>query len=383
MRGYVRKRDKDVYQLVVELPNDPISGRRRQQFVTVHGSKRKADYELQRLLMGAKDTKARSSTQSIETAMNEWFERVAPGLAPTTVIGYQGRIRRQILPALGDLAIGEVTASHLDRLYQDLVAQGSSPASIRQTHAIIRRFFNQAMKWGWTESNPALLASPPRVTTPTVVAPTREQLIQIVERAKALHPQWEAFFVLAALTGMRRGELCALHWDDCSDGGIKVTKSLIYTSAGGTREAPTKTHQGRYVALDEFGRSVVSEQQERLRQAARSLGIGHVGNPYLFYSSPDGSVPVHPDSPSKLFRRIADNLGYRELHLHSLRHFAATQLVAAGMDIRTVSGRLGHADASTTLRVYSHVLEAKNQEAAAIMGALLHSPTETRVSSQE
>ncbi|WP_178138823.1 tyrosine-type recombinase/integrase [Ferrithrix thermotolerans] len=300
--------------------------------------------------------------------MSEWFERVVPGLAPITVIGYQGRIRRQILPALGDLAIGEVTASHLDWLYQDLVAQGSSPASMRQTHAIIRRFFNQAMKWGWTESNPALWASPPRVTTLTVVAPTREQLIQIVERAKALHPQWEAFFVLAALTGMRRGELCALHWDDCSDGGIKVTKSLIYTSAGGTREAPTKTHQGRYVALDEFGCSVVSEQQERLRQASRSLGIGHVGNPYPFYSSPDGSVPVHPDSPSKLFRRIADNLGYRELHLHSLRHFAATQLVAAGMDIRTVSGRLGHADASTTLRVYSHVLETNNQEAAAIMG---------------
>jgi len=60
--------------------------------------------------MGAKDTKARSYTQSIETAMSEWFERVVPGLAPITVIGYQGRIRRQILPALGDLAIGEVTA---------------------------------------------------------------------------------------------------------------------------------------------------------------------------------------------------------------------------------------------------------------------------------
>ena len=90
MRGYVRKRGKDVYQLVVDLPKDPISGKRRQQFVTVHGSKRKADFELQKLLMGAKDTKTRSSTQSVETAVTEWFERVIPGLSPTTVQGTRG-----------------------------------------------------------------------------------------------------------------------------------------------------------------------------------------------------------------------------------------------------------------------------------------------------
>jgi hypothetical protein len=180
MRGYVRKRDKDVYQLVVELPKDPISGRRRQQFVTVHGSKRKADYELQRLLMGAKDTKARSSTQSIETAMSEWFERVAPGLAPTTVIGYQGRIRRQILPALGDLAIGEVTASHLDRLYQDLVAQGSSPASIRQTHAIIRRFFNPKFP-------PAGLDLCPNCTLSSMF------LARVVESVGMYSQEWQGF----------------------------------------------------------------------------------------------------------------------------------------------------------------------------------------------
>jgi len=83
---------------------------------------------------------------------------------------------------------------------------------------------------------------------------------------------------------------------------------------------------------------------------------------------------VHPDSPSKLFRRLGDKFGWRELHLHSLRHFTATQLVAAGMDIRTVAGLLGHADASVTLKVYSHVLEAKNQEAASIMGTLLRPP---------
>ncbi|MEX6430646.1 tyrosine-type recombinase/integrase [Ferrimicrobium acidiphilum] len=147
----------------------------------------------------------------------------------------------------------------------------------------------------------------------------------------------------------------------------------------------SKTYQARFIAIGSVGQAIIEGLKEELRRAARSLGLGLglVSNPYLFYSSPDGSLPVHPDSPSKLFRRITDNFGLKELHLHSLRHFAATQLVAAGMDIRTVSGRLGHADASVTLKVYSHVLEAKNQGAAAIMGALLGSTIRARVQSRE
>ena len=360
--------------MVVDLPKDPISGKRRQKCVTVHGSKRKADFELEKLLSEAQHSRARDSSVLVESAIRESITLVSQNLSPTTVRGYMGWIDLKIVPALGMLALAEVTAAHLDRLYRDLTVQGSAPASVRQVHAIIRRFFNQAMKWGWVESNPALLASPPKVTPARVVAPTVEQLSKILEEAKAVHPQWGVFFMLAALTGMRRGELCALHWDDCGDTGVMVTKSLIYTPAGGTREAPTKTHQARFVAIDVIGQAIIEGQKEELRRAARSLGLGLALNPYLFYSEPDGSLPVHPDSPSKLFRRLGDKFGWRELHLHGLRHFTATQLVAAGMDIRTVAGLLGHADASVTLKVYSHVLEAKNQEAASIMGALLRPP---------
>ncbi|WP_298344332.1 site-specific integrase [Ferrimicrobium sp.] len=373
MRGYVRKRGKDVWQIVVDLPKDPVSGKRRQRYLTVHGTKRKADAELTRLLTEASNSKARVSTSSVDHAIREWIELVGPNLSPTTVRGYMGWINSEIIPKLGVLQLADVSAAHLDHLYRDLTARGCAPASVRQVHAIVRRFFNQAMKWGWVSSNPALLASPPKVPAAQIVTPSIDQLQTILQEARAVHPQWEAYFTLAALTGMRRGELCALHWDDCIGTGLSVTKSLIYTPAGGTREAPTKTHQGRNVALDAIAKAVIEEQKDRLRHASSSLGLSTVENPYLFYADPDGSTPVHPDSPSKLFRRIADKHGWRQLHLHSLRHFSATQLVAAGMDVRTVAGRLGHADASITLKVYSHVLDAKNQEAASIMGAILTS----------
>ncbi|NNN13146.1 MAG: site-specific integrase, partial [Acidimicrobiaceae bacterium] len=308
---------------MVDLPKDPITGKRRQKYVTVHGSKRKSDAELTRLLSETGSAHARSSSTSIDHAIREWINLVSPNLSPTTVRGYLGWIDLEIVPALGMLQMSDMTAAHLDHLYRDLVARGCAPASVRQVHAIIRRFFNQAMRWEWATSNPALLASPPKVPAARIVAPNIEQLLTILEEAKGMHPQWEAFFTLAALTGMRRGELCALHWDDCQDAGVKVTKSLIYTPAGGTREAPTKTHQGRYVAIDPFAKEVIDRQKENLRTAGMNLRLAMAANPYLFYSDPDGSTPVHPDSPSKLFRRIADRHDWKELHLHSLRHFGS------------------------------------------------------------
>ena len=225
--------------------------------------------------------------------------------------------------------------------------------------------------WGWIERNVATMATPPRVTQAKIYAPTVEQLTALLKEAKALHSQWEAMIALAALTGLRRGELCALRWGDLDGGMLNVRRSLTYTPATGVVEGPTKTRQERRVALDELAVAIVNRQISELKQISENLVLPLVENPYLFYGEPDGSKPLHPDSISKVFRRIADKYGWKELHFHTLRHFSATQLIAAGVDIRTVSGRLGHSDPSITLRVYSHVLEAKDREAADIMGRLL------------
>ena len=204
-----------------------------------------------------------------------------------------------------------------------------------------------------------------------MISPSVEQLTTILHDAEALHPQWAAMIALAAVTGMRRGEILALRQSDVSDGTIHVRRSLVYTPLTGTVEGPTKTRQLRKVALDAIGMAVIERQMSALREASETLRLSPVADPYLFFSEPDGATPFHPDSITKVFRRLADAHGWRELHFHSLRHFTATQLIAAGVDIRTVSGRLGHSDPSVTLRVYAHVLEAKDREAAEIMGRLL------------
>ncbi|MDA8272014.1 MAG: site-specific integrase, partial [Actinomycetota bacterium] len=201
-----------------------------------------------------------------------------------------------------------------------------------------------------------------------------EELGQILTVTSQRSPQLAAVFALCALTGARRGEALALRWSDY-DREVKVltiARSIGYTPNDGIYEKATKTHSVRRIGVDEILEGVIVSQIDALEKNTE-LGFYLVDDPFLFYGLPDGSKPLHPDTPSKYFRKMCNQLGL-SYHLHQLRHFTATELIAAGVDIRTVSGRLGHADASVTLRVYSHVLEAQDRAASEYIGSRVFIP---------
>ena len=101
---------------------------------------------------------------------------------------------------------------------------------------------------------------------------------------------------------------------------------------------------------------------------------------YVFSNAVDASVPWYPDSVSRGFKRLCAAEGLHAVRLHDLRHFVATQLLSAGVDVRTVAGRLGHRNAATTLNVYAHFLEQSDKAAANIIGNMIASyPTDTYV----
>ncbi len=371
MNGSIREKRPGVWEIMVELPRDSVTDHRRRKWATVKGTKRKAQFELHKMLVEAQDAKARTSSASLAIFLAEWLKWLEPRLAATTLRSYRRVVKELVRSDLGAMPLDEITTGHIDRAYGQLTSGGMTYYVLRQTHAALRGALNQALTWGQLDRNPASRASLPQAPSAQISSPSVEQLAAILHDAEALHPQWTAMIALATVTGMRRGEILALRWNDISAGVLNVRRSLTYTAATGTVEGPTKTRQARKVALDHIGMAVVERQREALREAAETLGISHVANPFLFFAEPDGATTFHPDSITKVFRRLADAHGWRELHFHSLRHFTATQLIAAGVDIRTVSGRLGHSDPSVTLRVYSHVLEAKDREAAEIMGRLL------------
>lgn len=370
MAGQKKEIRPGVWKLRVSAGKDPVTGKYIYVSKTVEGGSRIADQELAKLVVS---TRASKSSITLARLIEEFFQ-VSDGLALSTQRNYLLIAKNHIIPALGSKRIEKLTGRDLDNLYRTMAEKGLSAASTRYAHALISRVLSQAVKWGWLDKNVAKMASPPTVSRTVVSAPSPEELGRILSVAALRSPQLAAVFALCALTGARRGETLALRWSDYDQIAkvLTISKSVGYTPGSGVFVKETKTHSVRRIGVDETIEGVIVSQIEELQKNAEA-GFELVVDPYLFYGAPDGSAPLHPDTPSKYFRKMCDSLGL-PYHLHQLRHFTATELIAAGVDIRTVSGRLGHADPGITLRIYTHVLEAQDRAASDYLGTRVFIP---------
>jgi integrase len=148
---------------------------------------------------------------------------------------------------------------------------------------------------------------------------------------------------------------------------------------GELQRRDTKTHQQRRIALDDETVAVLSEYLARVDERARQLDLSVRADAYVFTLSPDGSTPLKPDAATQRYERMAQRLGIQTT-LHKLRHYSATELIAAGVDIRTIAGRLGHSDGgTTTLRVYAAWVSEADQRAATALGGRLTRPPPNNV----
>ena len=279
-------------------------------------------------------------------------------------------------PELGKIKLSRLTARDLDRLYAKLRAKGNAPMTVRHVHTFIGTALHQGERWQLVDRNVARQATPPTVHPAEVVAPSPDEVRRVVEAAESTEPTLAALLLLAALTGARRGELCALRWSDVDwqAGTLRIARSVYETAGGGWAEKGTKTHQARRIGLDELGLAILRRHRVAVDELAVKLGVTVALDAFLFSRSPAGLEPIRPGVLSKFTRRVADRAGV-DTHLHALRHFSATQAIAAGFDPVTVGTRLGHADPSITLRVYSHAVEQRDRELAASLGRVLAPPT--------
>jgi integrase len=230
---------------------------------------------------------------------------------------------------------------------------------------------SQAVRWSLIRHNPAVDASPPRVPKPEIHAPAPQQVAQIFTAAAETQPDFATFVLLAASSGARRSELLALRWKDLNlDSGTLVISRGIVMSENGLVEKDTKTHQARRMSLDSTTVGSLEAHRARKGATARAVGVELTPDCYVFSASPDSCASWRPDFVSLTFRHLADRVGADEVRLHDLRHYVASQMLASGVDVRTVAGRLGHRDASTTLNVYSHFIPESDQKAASMLGGV-------------
>jgi integrase len=230
----------------------------------------------------------------------------------------------------------------------------------------------QAARWGWVAVNPASNASPPRLPSRDIRPPSPEQVRRLFAEAAEEDVTFGVFLQLAAATGARRGELVALRWPDVDLGsGVVTIARGAVQGKDGLVIKDTKTHAARRIALDPATVAVLAAHLKRAESIATACEATLPKDSFVFSDDPAGRESWRPWLVTQRFARVAERAGLPEVRLHDLRHFVATRLLANGIDVRTVAGRLGHKNPNVTLTVYSHFLPEADREAADLLGRLL------------
>ena len=366
-------RKPGVWTLRVFIGRD-ASGRPVQVSRTCRGSKREAETALAKYVAELSENKPalEGVGATVGQLLDEWVQvGKQRGWTPYTEHRYRSYLEGRIRPALGSVKLTKFGPEHCDRFYAALLAEKLSPTTVRHVHAILASACELAVDWGWLARNPAKRAHPPSRARAETRAPSVDEITRIVDAAQQLDPVKAVLLVVAAMTGARRGELCALKWSDVDweRRTLTIARSLSITPDV-TVEGTTKAKKSRTISLGAMGMETLRTHRERCSDLARSAGIELPDEAYIFSTSLAGSVPVKPDSLTQFHVRLMKKLGM-DYRFHELRHFMATSMAAFGVGIRTIAGRLGHADPALTLRTYAHWLETADREAADVVENVL------------
>jgi integrase len=374
MKGSKQERSPGVWRLRVFIGPDPVTGNPRQVTRTFRGTKKDADTALAGFLTDvSRGSVPAVASMTVAEYLEQWLEHIKPNRSPATIRGYRFKIDR-INRCLGSVRLDKLTPQHLDRAYRVWLDEGLHPSSVHHQHRVLSAALHQAVKWQLIPSSPTAMASPPARHTGTPSIPSTDILLKLISAAEERgDPVLAAVISVAVTTGLRRGELSGLRWGDVDFEArrLQVRRSVRNDIHGGWIVGPTKTHQVRRIALDDFTVSVLQTHQAHALEWASDAGVALDDDGYVFTLDPRGVDPLTPDRLTGGFRRLCNAIGVSGMTLHTLRHFSARMLIASGRDVRTIAGRLGHSDATTTLRVYAHMVEGRDQDAADYLGSLI------------
>jgi integrase len=287
----------------------------------------------------------------------------SPNWAATTVRQVESVVRHHLVPALGEVVVGELTTAEIDAFYGDPRRQDLSAGTVRRVHGVLHAALAQAQRWEWIWMNAASHASPPTHVPNEIHPPSPADVALLIAKASAADAAFGAYVRLAASTGARRSQLLALRWKDIdlARGGISFTRALV-EGLNGPVLAPPKTRRAYQVSLDAASAVVLADYSQL---------AGRSSEAFVFSHDADGVSPWKPNWVTREFIRLRRDAGIPHCRLHDLRHFMATEMLAAGVAIPIVAARLSHARASTTLNVYAHAVPGGDLAAAETLTDLL------------
>ncbi len=391
MRGSMREKRPGVWELRVYVGRD-IRGQVRHRSITFRGTKRAADRELVRLVAEhQRDAESRPApskphptwgdSTTINDAIEGWKMNGWQDLSPNTVRGYEGLWARHVRESIGNRPIAALSPYEVEQYFRHLKNDGLGQTSIRLVRALLHRSCRLAQRWsGNTLSNPITDTELPTWSASEraqpVRAPDPAEVLALLGAAVHIEPRVATFVRLLAATGMRRGEACALRWDDFdrTHSVVRIDEGIISTAGRSIAREPKTTASVRRLAVDSdtlHALEALYGEQERL---AASCGASVGQRSFMFSFDPGGERPPNPDWMSHSFAALRRRAGVAsDVHLHSLRHFHAT-CVDAVISEAQKQARLGWSTVRMA-RHYTDAVPAEDRRAAEHIGELLRMPS--------
>jgi integrase len=414
--GHIERLPSGSLRVRVYGGKDPVTGKERRYKRTVK-TEAQAVAELARLLRDVEAERAPDDSATVGLLLDRYLD--VADLEVSTREAHEGYIRRTIKPVLGEVRVRKLRADALDVLYAHLkkcsrlcgrlpktehytdgehacdqrcgplrdhrtprphqcdercrlhTCKPMAPASILRIHAIISASLNMAVRYEWIDRNPAEKATPPRARKREPDPPSPAQAARLLNEVWQEDEEFGLYLWTAFTTGARRGELLALRENRFDFEAREVTFARNYLVKQGQRiEKDTKTGEGRRLSLDPLTCELFAEHFRRRRMALAATGVTVPPDAFVFSPDLAGALPWNPDTMTHRYGRHAARVGISS-SLKELRHYSATQLLSNGVDLRTVAGRLGHAEGSTTLRFYAQFAQPADQAAATLLSVQL------------
>lgn len=379
MKGHLRQRSPGSFELKFDAGRD-ASGKRIVETRTVKGGRRAAQTELAKLVSAVDQGEhVRRSPTTVGAFVEERIERwVALGqVTPKTAERYNELLANQIAPLIGQIALQALRASDIERWHGTLRVSGRkdgngglSALTIRHAHRLLGKALKEAQRHDLVIRNAASMQPPPRVPRTEVKILNTDQMRGLVRDLKG-HPVYPKA-VLALFAGMRLGEIVALRWGslDLDRKTATVRSSLEETQAGLRFKTPKSEAGARTIDLPDIAVETLRVYRRQQQEQRLALGAGKLTDDTLVFGRL-GGAPQTPNALSKEWAAAAASIELAEITFHSLRHAHASQLIDVGVDIVTISKRLGHASPTITLGTYAHLFNKRGDKAAeAINGAV-------------
>ena len=372
MSGHIRQRGERSWELKFELGRDPVTGKRESRYHSFKGTKREAQLKLAELIVAGGsgsyiEPNKMAVANFVRARVDQW--EAAGNITARTAQRYRQLVENQIVPHLGAKALQRVTRLDVEGWHTILRNGGLAARTIGHAHRVLGGALRDAERDGMVIKNVCKIQKAPKVPeTEMVIVQDVPAFIAKLAGARLYVPT-----VVALCTGLRLGELLALRDRrlDLDRKVIEVAEALEETKAKGIVFKTPKSKAGRRkLTLPDIAVDALREHRKQLLELRMKLGLGKLGPDDLLFPNLDGG-PQRPSTVSSDWGELAERIGMPEITFHCLRHSHVSQLIANGVDIVTISKRLGHAKPSITLAIYSHMFHTDDRKAAAAINAAL------------